>query len=132
MKKLLGNLRQNWERLAFLPWAIIPNLDSNGRVTQIAICQTNTNQGVDVVNCTLDKLTSRATTIFFTIVTGLAIILLIWAGIQYIQASGNPDAVKAARQRIINICIGVVLLVAAYAIINFLVVIAAYLASRAH
>jgi hypothetical protein len=43
---------------------------------------------------------------------------------------GNPDAVKAARQRIVNILIAVILLVAAYFVLNLIVIGASWLAGK--
>lgn len=111
---------------------IIPNF-TNRNVTQVPICSDKlaNNGGVDVVNCTLDRLTSHASTIFFAVVASLAVILLIWAGIQYIQAMSNPDAVKQARQRIINIIIAVILLVCAWTVVSLLMSLASYAAKLA-
>jgi hypothetical protein len=49
----------------------------------------------------------------------LAVIYLIWAGIQYIQAGGDASKAKAARTSIINAIIGVVVILSAYTIIRF-------------
>jgi hypothetical protein len=54
-----------------------------------------------------------------------AIVLIIFlmmliGGVQYITASGDPGRVKAARTRITNAIIGLVLFLMAFAILNFL------------
>lgn len=49
----------------------------------------------------------------------LAILFLIWNGIQYITSAGNPEKIKAARSGMINAVIGVMIIVAAYAIVRF-------------
>lgn len=51
----------------------------------------------------------------------LAVIYLIWNGIQYITSSGNADKAKNARQGIINAVIGIIVIVAAYYIIRLAV-----------
>jgi hypothetical protein len=50
----------------------------------------------------------------------IAVALLIWAGIQYITSNGNPERVKKARQSIVNIVLGIILLGSSYAIIAFI------------
>ena len=56
------------------------------------------------------------------LITGvLAVLYLIWSGIQYITSSGNPEKTKLARAGIINAVIGIVIIVAAYFIIKFAV-----------
>jgi threonine/homoserine/homoserine lactone efflux protein len=49
----------------------------------------------------------------------LAVIYLIWAGIQYIQAGGDASKAKAARASIINAIIGIVVILSTYTIIRF-------------
>lgn len=44
----------------------------------------------------------------------LAIIYLIYSGILYITAAGNPDAAKKGQQGVINAIIGIVIIVLAY------------------
>jgi hypothetical protein len=51
----------------------------------------------------------------------LAVIFLIWSGIQYITSAGNPEKAKTARAGIINAIIGIIVIVGAYFIIRFAV-----------
>lgn len=46
----------------------------------------------------------------------LAVIYLIYAGVLYITAGGNPDAAKKGQQGIINAIIGIVIIVLAWVI----------------
>jgi len=46
----------------------------------------------------------------------LAVIYLIYAGIVYITAGGNPDAAKKGQQGVINAIIGIVIIALAYVI----------------
>jgi hypothetical protein len=53
---------------------------------------------------------------------GLVIVLMIIiGGIQYITSAGDPGAVKAAKNRIVNAITGLVLFVLMFAILNFLI-----------
>lgn len=53
----------------------------------------------------------------------LAVVYLIYSGILYITAAGNPDAAKKGQQGIINAVIGIVIIVLAFfiarAVTNF-------------
>jgi arginine exporter protein ArgO len=51
----------------------------------------------------------------------LAVIFLLFAGIRYITAAGDPIKAKAARGAIINVVIGVIIIIAAFSIIKFAV-----------
>ncbi len=48
----------------------------------------------------------------------LAVFYLIRSGILYITSAGDPDKAKAARSGILNAVIGIIVIVAAYLIIN--------------
>jgi hypothetical protein len=53
---------------------------------------------------------------------GLVIVLMIViGGVQYITSAGDPGAVKAAKQRIVNAITGLVLFLLMFAILNFLI-----------
>ncbi len=49
------------------------------------------------------------------------VVLIVYAGILYMQAGSNPDNAKKAKSLIINAVIGLVIVVAAYAIANFII-----------
>lgn len=121
--------KKGWFNQIGISLALIPGLDTGGRITQTQPCSTVTGSKVDLVNCTVNRFLEPSLNAFFAIITGLAIILLIIAGIQYIQALGNQDATKQARQRIMNIVLGIIILIAAYTIINVLIRIGVYIAS---
>jgi hypothetical protein len=67
---------------------------------------------------TINELVGNVINIIFLIAGILAVLYLLWSGIQYITAGGNQDKVKAARQGIINAVIGIVILMAAFFIIR--------------
>ena len=48
----------------------------------------------------------------------LAVLYLVYSGVQYITSAGNPDKIKTARAGIINAIIGIVIIVAAFFIIR--------------
>lgn len=54
----------------------------------------------------------------------LAILYLIWAGIQYITASTDEEKAKKARAAIYNAIIGIVVIVLSYVIIQYVSVLA--------
>lgn len=49
----------------------------------------------------------------------VALLYLVWAGYKYITAGGDVKKAGEARQAILNAIIGIAIVVAAYAIINF-------------
>jgi hypothetical protein len=106
--------------------AIIP--DFNQRPTQT--CSASILGRIDDPETCVNTLTSSILNIFFAILTGTALILLVWAGIQYIQSQGSADGVKQARQRIINIFIAIIILVTAYTIISLILSAAGFVAGE--
>jgi len=72
-----------------------------------------------------DSTTSNITTLFgsvtnlIALVAGMiAFIYLVYSGILYLTAAGNPDSAKKGQQGIINAIIGIIIIVAAWAIIG--------------
>jgi len=60
-----------------------------------------------------------------TLIAGtIAVLFMIWYGIQYIMAGGSPDKAKAARAGIVNAVVGVIIIAAAYGIIRLATTIA--------
>jgi len=69
--------------------------------------------------------TSKASDLVTTVVTWItyiagaaAFIYLVYSGILYISAAGNPDQAKKGQQGIINAVIGIIVVVLAYTIIS--------------
>lgn len=48
----------------------------------------------------------------------LAVIYLIYSGILYITAAGNPDQAKKGQQGVVNAIIGIIIIVLAYVIVG--------------
>lgn len=61
---------------------------------------------------------SNAIDIILIIAGALAVIYLIYSGILYITAAGNPDSAKKGQQGIINAVIGIVIIIAAYFLVR--------------
>lgn len=59
---------------------------------------------------------SRVIDIILIVAGALAVIYLIYSGILYITAAGNPDSAKKGQQGIINAVIGIVIIVLAFII----------------
>ena len=62
----------------------------------------------------LSDLTSKGMNALFLIGGVLAVLYLIWAGIQYINSAGSAEKAKSARGAIINAVIGVIVIVATF------------------
>lgn len=67
-------------------------------------------------NVSLPGVVSNVIDIILFVAAALAIIYLIYSGILYITAAGNPDAAKKGQQGIINAVIGIVIIVLAFVI----------------
>ena len=59
--------------------------------------------------------------IIFTIIGGLAFLLMVIAGLRYVMAQGDPQKVASAKNQIIYTAIGLILAVSAAAIVNFVI-----------
>lgn len=65
-------------------------------------------------NADLPTLVTNVINIILFIAGVLAVVYLIYSGILYITAAGNPDAAKKGQQGIINAVIGIVIIVLAF------------------
>jgi hypothetical protein len=66
----------------------------------------------------ISGLASNVISIVFLIAGILAVLFLLYSGVQYITAGGDPEKVKKARLGIVNAVIGVVVIMAAFFIIR--------------
>ena len=100
--------------------AAIPNIDdSNGRVKQVGFVQQGSNDfKADTLHRIVNAAWENLRNIVMPILSGLAVLFLIWAGIQYITAGGNPEKVKRARQNILNIVLAIILLISIYTLLG--------------
>ena len=112
-----------WGKLQRVVLAASPPLISsnlNDRLTQTDTCTSATDR-TNFLNCGVNNFYNSLVNIFFLLMGAAAVLLLIWAGIQYITAAGNPDQVKKARQSIVNIVLGIIILVASYFVVHLIV-----------
>ena len=58
--------------------------------------------------------------IMLTLIAVLAVIFVIYAGIQYITSSGDPSKTASAKSTLTNAAVGVVLSGAAYLLVDYL------------
>ncbi len=80
-----------------------------------AISSLNSSSG-NVAN--VSNLFNKTTGLVALVAGILAFIYLVYSGILYLSAAGNPDSAKKGQQGIINAIIGIIIIVAAWAIIN--------------
>ena len=73
------------------------------------------------VQTSIGVLITGASNIIAVVAGALAFIFLVYSGILYLTAGGNPDAAKKGQQGILNAVIGIVIIIAAWAIINAVV-----------
>lgn len=97
---------------------LIPNPECHGQVSQK---QANSDIGTSI-----NTVATRILNIVYVVLGGGAAIILIYAGIQYMLTTTQPDANKKARQSITNVVLGIVLLSASYAIIQLAIQVALY------
>jgi len=110
----LGALLGSFFSVAIARADLIPDPNTqSSRITQ--------NQPANSLNGTLDIFTTRASTVVFLLIGGLAVVLIVLAGMRYISSAGNPDRIKQARQSIIQIVLGIIILIATYYVVNLLI-----------
>jgi hypothetical protein len=95
---------------------VIPNVNDSNRVVTQSYFRGGGNR--NELNQAITEIWGRVFKVIFAFLGAAAVILLIWAGIQYITAGGSPDKAKKARAQIISIVVGIIVLVSAYAIIS--------------
>jgi len=66
----------------------------------------------------VDSLFTKTTNLIALVAGMIAFIYLVYSGILYLTAAGNPDSAKKGQQGIINAIIGIIIIVAAWAIIG--------------
>ena len=66
----------------------------------------------------ISTVTDNVVSILLLLGGSLAVIYLMWSGIQYITAGGSQDKAKAARQAIINAITGIIVIMAVFFIIR--------------
>ncbi len=78
----------------------------------------------DIGNCnnktpTLDVAFANTAHLIIGLIGGLAVIFIIYAGIQFTLSGGNSKTVQSAKATLTYAVVGLVLAIAAYAIVSF-------------
>jgi len=76
------------------------------------------NRGLPYTENVAAGLTTNLLNWFFIIAAALCVAVIVWAGITYATAGGDEEKVERAKNRLIYAIIGVVLIIAAYAIVR--------------
>jgi hypothetical protein len=63
---------------------------------------------------------TNGTKLLMSVMGGLALIALIWGAIQMSYSRGNPAGVHRARETILYACVGLIVAIAAFAIVTFI------------
>jgi len=66
----------------------------------------------------IEDLFGKAVDIIALVAGIIAFFYLVYSGILYLTAAGNPDAAKKGQQGLINAIIGIIIIVAAWAILQ--------------
>jgi hypothetical protein len=74
----------------------------------------------DEVNFTISELITWGINAVIIFAGLLAFIFLVWGGVQWLTSGGDKEKYEAARNRITAAIIGLVIIVAAWAIMNFI------------
>lgn len=72
----------------------------------------------DASSSTWTGLVNRVVGILLFIAGAVAVIYLLWSGVQYVTAGGDDEKATSARKGIINAIIGIVIVSAAFLIFN--------------
>ena len=78
----------------------------------------DTNLSVSNTNANVNSIVSTVANIIGIVAGALAFIYLLYSGVMYITANGNPDQAKKAQTGIINAVIGMVIIILAYLIFS--------------
>lgn len=87
----------------------------------LAVTVNGTGQDINIPKVTGTDLVSNILNTVYFIVGFVAVGMLIYAGIQYLTANGEPGKAKKAMNTIIFSVVGLVIVIAAFAITNFVI-----------
>lgn len=120
----------------FAPIAAVPayasafscDKDGNGNTPSYCCGKSGDDQVATAINFGCSHKGTAAIDVLFAIIrflsagVGMVIVAsLVWAGIQYSAARSDPNAVAAARSRIYNTVIALIVFIFGYALLNYLV-----------
>jgi hypothetical protein len=124
---ILPSLRTMYNRAKHLTWA--PLFGVNEQIINQVKPKDTANSSTEL-NGTLNAIWDKGLTILFVLLTSIAVIVIIIAGIQYITAGGSPEKVKAARGTMINALVAVVLMISAYTILQIITAFTSFFATH--
>ncbi len=90
----------------------------------ISIGKTLTDSGGDTVVTDPNKLIKNVVNIIFIVAAAIVFAYLIWGAISWITSGGDKSKVEVARNRITSAVIGLLILVAVWALFNLVITIA--------
>lgn len=80
-----------------------------------AICKEKNSQR------SVGSLIRRITNVMMMLIGAVSIIMLIYGGIRFTASGGSPESIKTAKNTIIYAVAGIVVALAAYAVVNFVI-----------
>lgn len=110
------------------PFTALSLFGLDDRLTQVRPSDAPNSSGE--LNGTLNAIWEKGLTIFFTVVTAIAVIVIIIAGIRLITSGGSPEKVKTAKATIVNAALAVILIITAYAVLQIIIGATSFFASH--
>jgi len=98
-----------------------PALAQNSAVAEIQKGLTATNKEAGYSNLKLPDLIGGFISVILGVVGIIFLILAVYAGVMYMTAGGDPGKVKKAKEILTQSLIGLIIIVAAYALTQFVV-----------
>jgi hypothetical protein len=122
MKKLLASLALGLMLLVVAPvgvsqaWSIVPKGDCSGAAAGSAVCEGRNNNSNPLTGS--NGLLLNIANIVALVAGAAAVVIIILAGLRYVQSSGNPEDIAGARRTLIYAIVGLVIIVLARALVG--------------
>ena len=109
--------------VSVLPVLLLPAaaFAQTGALKGLGSAATSISTGQAGTTTPLPTLISNLINVILGVMGIVFVVIIVYAGILYMNAGANPDNAKKAKTIIINAIIGIILVMAAYAISNFLI-----------
>ena len=121
MRSILNKVRYGGARLALAGGAVLA-------MAQSAMAQYSEFEAggqpieeIPISGRTLPEMVNQIISIILIVVGVLAVVYLIYGGIQYVTAGGDAEKATKGRTTITNAIIGIILIVASWAIYSFII-----------
>jgi cytochrome bd-type quinol oxidase subunit 2 len=105
--------------IAFL--SATPTLAENSAIAEIQKGLTATNKEAGYSSLKLPDLIGNFISVILGVVGIIFLVLAVYAGVMYMTAGGDPGKVKKAKEILTQSLIGLIIIVAAYALTQFVV-----------